>query len=530
MNTKPIGPFLGLDDRLPDFDLRLNTRQVSGNYLRRAENVDVDNSGNLRRRESELLVQALTGAHSLYLTSDTAGHLVRDSVLYTITLPTYAESFAKTLTSNAPVSWLPVGDDLYFSNGTDSGRIMQGLFFPLGLPTPDAPACTTIAGTLFAGTYQVAVSYFNSVTGEEGGISASSNPVLAAVGGLRITLPAATTGATHANVYLSTVNGSVPMLAATVALGTASKDFAAQPTPGRDSNGRYEEPLPAGTLFSSNGRLCSFSGSTVYVGLPFRPGYYLPAEGYIPFPAEVSIAIENQAGTFIAADKTYWVSGDLGAVEGPLATVLPYGAVRGTAFSSPNKSEVGWFGAQGFVIGKTSGEVEAPMSDHIDQTPPASGVATIRTTNGYRRVLAAGWCMNLDRGATTQYVGFDFNSFSGEYGLKSDGLYTLSGGAGVDAVIGLGKTDFGSEELKHLPAAYLGVDAPEPMILVVSVPNGMNYSYTARSSGEDLKMQRIDPGKGLRANWYDLSVYNTEGSDFTLATVSFAPVASGRRI
>ena len=528
MKTTPIGPFLGIDNRLPDFDLRLNTRQISGNYLRRAENVDIDNSGNLRRRESELLVQALTDAHSLHLTSATAGYLVRDSILYAITLPTYGQSFAKTLTSNDPVIWLAVGDDLYFSNGTDSGRITQGLFFPLGLPTPDAPACNAVGGSLTAGTYQVAISYYNSVTGEEGGISASSNPVLA--GGVQVALPAATPGATHANVYVSAADGSVPMLARSVALGAATTTFTTPPTQGRESNGRYEDPLPAGTLFSSNGRLCSFSGSTVYVGLPFRPGYYLPAEGYIPFPAEVSIAIENQAGTFIAADKTYWVPGDLGAVEGALATVLPYGAVRGTAFSSPNKSEVGWFGVQGFVIGKTSGEVEAPMSDHIDQTPPASGVATIRTTNGYRRALAAGWCMNLDRGATTQYVGFDFNSFAGEYGLKSDGLYALSGGAGVDAVISLGKTDFGSEELKRLPAAYLGVDAAEPMILVVSVPNGMNYSYTARSSGEDLQIQRIDPGKGLRANWYDLSVYNTEGSDFTLATVSFAPVASGRRI
>lgn len=530
MKTQKLGPFLGIDNRLPDFDLRINTGQVSGNYLRRAENVDIDNSGNLLRRESELLIQNLTDAHSLHLTSATAGYLVRDSVLYAITLPTYGETFSKVLTTNDPVSWLPIDDDLYFSNGTDSGRITQGFFFPLGLPTPGAPACTTVGGSLFAGTYQVAVSYFNSVTGEEGGISASSNPVLAAVGGLRITLPAATTGATHANIYVSTVNGSVPMLAATVALGTVLTDFTTQPPLGRDSNGRYEEPLPAGTLFSSNGRLCSFSGSTVYVGLPFRPGYYLPAEGYFTFPADVSIAVENQGGTFIAADKTYWVPGDLGAVEGPLVTVLPYGAVPGTAFSSPNKSEVGWFGAQGFVIGKTSGEVEAPMSDHIDQTPPASGLATIRTTNGYRRVLAAGWCMNLDRGATTQYVGFDFNSFAGEYGLKADGLYALSGGAGVDAVIGLGKTDFGSEELKHLPAVYLGVDAPEPMVLVVSVPNGMNYSYTSRSSGEDLKMQRVDPGKGLRANWYDLSLYNTDGSDFTLASVSFAPVASGRRI
>ena len=40
MKTQPIGPFLGIDNRLPDFDLRLNTRQISGNYLRRAEKGD----------------------------------------------------------------------------------------------------------------------------------------------------------------------------------------------------------------------------------------------------------------------------------------------------------------------------------------------------------------------------------------------------------------------------------------------------------------------------------------------------------
>lgn len=528
MKTTKIGPFLGLDNRLPDFDLRLNTRQISGNYLRRAENVDIDNSGNLRRRESELLVQALTDAHSLHMTSDTAGYLVRDSILYAITLPTYGESFAKLLTNNDPVSWLAVGDDLYFSNGTDSGRITQGLFFPLGLPTPDAPVCTAIGGSMFAGTYQVAISYYNSVTGEEGGISASSNPVLA--GGVQVALPAATPGATHANVYVSAADGSVPMLARSVALGTATTTFTTPPTQGRESNGRYEEPLPAGTLFSSNGRLCSFSGSTVYVGLPFRPGYYLPAEGYIPFPADVSIAIENQAGTFIAADKTYWVPGDLGAVEGALATVLPYGAVLGTAFSSPNKSEVGWFGVQGFVIGKTSGEVEAPMSDHIDQTPPASGVATIRTTKGYRRVLAAGWCMNLDRGATTQYVGFDFNSFAGEYGLKADGLYALTGGGDVPWLVDCGKQDFDDEHKKHMPAIYLGAASGEPLSVRIQTEEGDDYTYSARSCSDTLQMHRVDPGKGLRSNWFELSLLSETGGDFTLASVSFAPVASGRRI
>ena len=68
------------------------------------------------------------------------------------------------------------------------------------------------------------------------------------------------------------------------------------------------------------------------------------------------------------------------------------------------------------------------------------------------------------------------------------------------------------------------------MELRVQAPREVDYTYAARSSGEDLQMQRIDPGKGLRANWYELTVLNAGGADFTLASVSFAPTASTRRI
>jgi len=287
--------------------------------------------------------------------------------------------------------------------------------------------------------------------------------------------------------------------------------------------------LPAGELFSSNGRLCSFAGKTVYVGEAFRPGYYLPAEGYIPFPANVSIAVENQGGTFICADKTYWFPGDLGDIQNSIATVLPYGAVPGTAFMFPDKSMCGWFGANGVVFGSTSGEVEAVMSDNITVTPPATGTAYV-VDDEYRRVVSCGWCVNLQNKAATQYSGYDFTSISGNYGTKDDGIHNLNAAVDVPWSVDFGKINFGSEELKHLPNAYVGVDSGEPMILTVTLPDGTAYDYTARSSGTDLKMQRIDVGKGLRANWFNLSLSNDTGSDFSLASVSFAPTVSTRRI
>ena len=63
MKTIPKGPFLGINNRLPDFALH---KDKVGDYLRDAINVDVTDSGHLVRRKALSLVQALTGAHSLF--------------------------------------------------------------------------------------------------------------------------------------------------------------------------------------------------------------------------------------------------------------------------------------------------------------------------------------------------------------------------------------------------------------------------------------------------------------------------------
>lgn len=527
METKQIGGFLGINNRLPDFALATD----KGYWLRAAENVEVDNAGSVRRRAAANLMHAMSNAHSIYLTSATAGYLARGGTLYAITLPAYGEAAFKVLSNDNPLSWCAVNGDLYYSNGTDSGRITAGVWFPLGMPTPDAPAVSAVGGGLFAGKYQVAVAYSNAVTGEEGGVSASTSHELATNGGLRITMPGAVGGATHINVYVSTVSGGIPLLAATVAAGTATVDVVADAS-GREANERNEATLPAGTqLFHYNGRLCSVIGKTIYLGLPHRPGYYLPVDGRIEFPADVTLAAPAQFGVYVAYGNItqFYAGADLGAAE-LVRDVLPYGAVPGTFFQVPNKPVVGWFGENGVVLGDSQGQVSELMADAIDQTPPVAGVSFVVQSNGYRRVVSCGWCVNLENGATTQYANYPVISESRGYGLTTGGLYSLAGTGAVDAHVSLGKNAFGTEAQKHLPACYLGVASETPMELRVTTPDDEDYRYEARSCDAAMRLQRVDPGKGLRANWYDLSLYNTEGSDFTLASVSFAPAASGRRI
>lgn len=531
MKTINFGPFLGVNNRLPDTMLRVATSQLNGQYLRVADNVDIDNAGRIRRRNATQIAQAMTGAHSLHMVSATEGVLVRAGVLYAITLPTYTEVLLKTLSSNDAMTYVSFAGDLYYSNGVDSGRITSGVSYPLGIATPTlASALTIIGGSLELGWYQVAVSYSNTVTGEESGLSASENITLTTLGGLRVALPGATPGADTINVYISSANGEVPMYHGSVSIGTSIYDCTTLAT-GREANGRFEEKLPAGELFMSNGRLCSFYGNTVYVGQAFRPGYYLPLSGYIPFPAEITLAVENQGGTYVCADRTYFIPGDIGNVQEQMREMLPYGAVRGTVFSVPHQPVVGWFGAKGVVLADTQGQVVATSEENVDvEILPSAGSSAIVQSDGYRRVVSCGYCVNLENRAVSTYSDWVFTSVSGKYGTRSDGIYDLNAEGLVNAVIGFGKQNFGTEVLKRLPTTYIGVDSESPMNLTAVTPDQGEYNYDARSSGADTRVQRIDSGKGLRANWYDLTLRNTDGADFILTSVSFAPAVSQRRI
>lgn len=530
MNTQPIGPFLGINNRLPDFALRV---QDKGSFLRDAVNVDIDNAGRLRRRNGVTLVQAMTGAHSLHLTSSTAGFLVRGGTLYAVDLSSgYAETLVKVLSNNNVVHYAEHNGSTYYSNTVDSGRIDDtGAWFPWALPTPTAPGVATIPGGLSAGSYQVAVRYINQTTGEAGGISASTVVDVDGTTALRVSLPSATAGATHVQLFVTKLNGSQPYLHSTYATGTATGDITTTDAVTTTAEAFFAEPMPAcHSLQIHMGRLIGANGNTLYYGLPYRLGYYDATDGYIVFDDDITVLAPNQYGIFVAtASKTYWLAGDISKVE-RITDPLPYGGVFNTEFSVPHKKLVGWFGDKGIVIGDEQGQVSAEMQNNVDVTIAGFPYSGVFEDNGYRRVLSCDYCMNLENGAITRYENYGVVSISRGYGTTVDGLYLLSGTSAVDSTIDLGKENFGAENKKVLLAAYIGAASSEPLVLSVTIPDGTEYEYPARSCSDTIEIHRIDVGKGLRENWYGLALRNDRGSSFTLASVSFAPVASGRRI
>jgi hypothetical protein len=148
-----------------------------------------------------------------------------------------------------------------------------------------------------------------------------------------------------------------------------------------------------------------------------------------------------------------------------------------------------------------------------------------------------GWFINPNLAASTAADGMNFLSMARQknkhYGLKADGLYRIGGakdaGANIDAFVSFPKTNFGSPQMKCIPYAYFGMASEGTMLLRV-IADGKEYIYKARNPSEVMAEQRIDIGKGLKANYWQFELMNQSGEDFDLDTIKFMPVVLERRI
>lgn len=141
-------------------------------------------------------------------------------------------------------------------------------------------------------------------------------------------------------------------------------------------------------------------------------------------------------------------------------------------------------------------------------------------------------------GASAAYSNFAFNSFArigGRIFAAGDtGLYELAGdsdaGAPIDAWADLGKRGFGSSLEKGISNAYLTVSSEAKMVVRVTTNDKNTYRYEARSWDTDMRAQRVDFGRGLRATYLNLEVMNVDGAAFDLEQLEFVVTESKRRI
>lgn len=152
------------------------------------------------------------------------------------------------------------------------------------------------------------------------------------------------------------------------------------------------------------------------------------------------------------------------------------------------------------------------------------------------------YAVNTSNGAVTTYDNYNFNSFAtmnGKfYGATSDGIFELAGntdnGTAIPASIKFGTTELSTdtipaENMKRLPAVYLGVSTTGDMVLKVTA-NGLTNNYTLTpATASSLHTGRLLLGKGVESRYWDFEMTNVAGADFTLESILLRPEVLVRR-
>lgn len=138
---------------------------------------------------------------------------------------------------------------------------------------------------------------------------------------------------------------------------------------------------------------------------------------------------------------------------------------------------------------------------------------------------------NLRTGAHSTYSNFDFNSLSGSYGAKSDGIYQLTGttdnGTAIATLLDTGKTDFQSSFQKRLTDAYMGLKSNGTVKLTITTESSTTpYTVTGTSALENIK---IPLGRGARGRYWQIKLENQTGSSFVLDSIELLAEILGRR-
>lgn len=208
----------------------------------------------------------------------------------------------------------------------------------------------------------------------------------------------------------------------------------------------------------------------------------------------------------------------------------------------PTQPLVALLGVSGIPYGEvTLGKVS--IAGILGGNMAAQGEVTLRTVpivavlGGEISVLSGLgelWVMNLTAGqpgGTTQYEGYEFNSFAliggRYYGARHDGLFLLEGeddaGADIEASFGLGQINFGNAQKKTVAHCYLGAAAGALELSVDALLNDTpaNYAYEARGHGDTMREVRFDLGKALKSTYIVPTFTNQDGDAFKVDTVQF---------
>jgi hypothetical protein len=367
----------GMNNRQPDYALPNGT-------LRNAVNTDIDNQGNLRRREGYEKVASGINTHSGWSCSVwslivNAGRLKiwNDDDTYTDLMPVAG-----------PVCYEFLNNIVYFSDGAGAYKLLEdGSVTNWGVTPPAAPILTSTSGSLAAGAYLAAVTPIGSDDSEHGASEVVSIDV-DANSGIVFTLPSISDPqVAYLRIYLSTTDGEVLFSIVDVAVGTASYTVTENEGAGIELETLgVTAMVPGRSIDYYNGRLYVADGSIHWYTDPLAYDRLRPSTNYIPHSADIDLVAADSNGLWVASDKTRFYAGADPENFIP-KDVLEYGAVPGHAKKVPNSTELVWYSKRGIV--KAAGGIANLQEANIAAETGDAAAVLIREYDGLRQVIAS---------------------------------------------------------------------------------------------------------------------------------------------
>src|SRR5574337_745238 len=382
-NTVRVQAFGGMDNRTPE-------TRLAPELLRQLVNLEVVR-GKLRLRKGYACVAALTAPHSLW--SDGARAFCAAGTLHQFDGAT-ATDLSQPIVG--PASFETLNGETYFSDGRSTGIIQaDGSIRSWGLDSPPVPDLTASAsGGLYAGQYQVALTYLMQ-SGEESGAGLAAAVQVAAGGGIVVRLPTEVPEeAATVAVYVSEANGSTLRLAMGVIAGQTTAVIGTGSC-GRELKTQLLAKMPPGTIVrAAHGRIWSVLGDTVTASEPLRYGLTDARAGWLRWPEPITLFEPVDTGFFIgSASRVAFLQGlnpkDLVtrdvASEGAIAPLRVKAAVLGLQASG---DAVVWFTKRGWAYGLADGSVAYPADKKLALPEYAEGTGILMEQDGLRQLLA----------------------------------------------------------------------------------------------------------------------------------------------
>lgn len=377
----------GMDNVHSDTEIPLDA-------LRRAVNVDILDSGKIRRRKGHTLTNPMTGAHSLWSDDKNKAYLVHNNILKAVLDGGSTQDLGVIAANGNPVSYVKVNDDVYFSCATAKGKISNGTIKPWGIETPSTPPVAIESiGILNAGTYHLAMTFLLS-DGRESGASTLSSVVLNGESGITITsMPVPISpDVVKKRLYVTTANGETLYLARELnpldQFASISND-----ADGAELRTAYmTEPVFSTGLAQVNGRIFMIDANNpkrvvhtealAFDHVDARKNFYL-------FPSDVTLIASTRNGLYVCADKTYFISA-AGTEENSQVDVFDYTGMARTVQTIPSTLEPIWLSERGAVIGHEGGNAEILSEGSLATGSMLNAASMVREQDGVRQYVVVG--------------------------------------------------------------------------------------------------------------------------------------------